>query len=182
MSDGSTIGRRHKWMVGGALLLVALVIVTAVAIELNAILPYRRLAQSIADAAALCGSRELGHYINTSSSNRDPQIESAMNTCVVKYALGKAFGNDDNKSPDSGPQYTLIGHYIDAAGRSLGPLGSGSPLASRGLQTTVSLVAPTFFGRIAGRDGWLLKAEAKAQFDVVCEEGTCRAISRFRMG
>jgi hypothetical protein len=161
MSDKATPAQRHKWLVRGALLFITLVIVAVIAVEIVDIADCRRRVQNAADSAALAGIQRLARHITNPSSTTESHIEAT----VHEYA-GINLGAETT--------YRLTAGYLDAAGACLGPLEAGCPTTARGLQVSISIVAPTFLSRIAGLDGWPVGATTAAQIDVESKDRPLR--------
>jgi hypothetical protein len=163
MSDKAMPAQRRKWLIRGALLSITLVIVVVIAVEITDVAFCRKRLRNAADTAALAGIQALARHITNPSSNTESQIETRMR----KYA---------ESNLDQETNYRLTAGYLDASGACLGPVEAGCPATARGLQVSISIVAPTFLSRIAGLDGWHVTATTAAQFDIESKDKPIRLL------
>lgn len=155
-----------------ALLMLALIIFAALAVDGSSAYAHRRTAQNAADAAALGGAQELGRQINGKAES-DTAIKVEINDFAERNGILDSDGTPGNAVNDN-----VIGYYVDQDGAiiaGLAPVGSLGyvPNDAFGVEVVTAITAPSFLGRAAGFDGYPLNAEAAAHFQEACSEGDC---------
>lgn len=137
-----------------AFAMVALIIFTAIAVDMSSAYVGRRTAQNGADAAALAGTRQLADQVNHDS----------FNDSLILFEL-------EDFAQRNGVDGRVEGLYLDGNGDPIegAVVGGGFvPNDAWGIEATTYLTAPTFFGGILGFDGYPLQATAAALLEYAC--------------
>jgi hypothetical protein len=148
-----------------AIALLALVIFTAISVDVSNAYANRRLAQNAADGAALAGARRLAYQINTNSFS-DPMIKIEMNDFGERNEI-----EDTDGVPANAVNANVEGFYLNEKGQrtSNTPIGSGTvPNDAWGIEAITYITAPTFLGGVLGLDGLPLQATAKVILERAC--------------
>jgi len=165
----NTERERGQSIIVVTLMMVALVVLAALAVDMTGTYFTRRTAQAAADAAALAGGEELAWQRNDLGS----KFEVQSNAWPVKAAMNVfAEANDveDTHPGSDGLNYNVVGWYLDSFGNRLSetPFPAGDdptkkekmPEGVFGIEAMAIMTAPTFLGGVLGYDGYDVSALA----------------------
>ncbi len=148
-----------------AISMLVLVIFAAISVDVSSAYLGRRTAQNAADGAALAAARQLAYQYNVGVYN-DSAIKMELNDFAERNGVedtGGVLADSDNRN--------VVGIYLDEhqAPISGGIIGSGSvPANAIGVEATVYITTPAFFGGIMGRSGYPVQAQAAVLLDIAC--------------
>jgi hypothetical protein len=148
-----------------AISLLVLVIFAAITVDISSAYLGRRTAQNAADGAALAAVRQLAYQYNRGVYN-DTKIKIELNDFAERNGAGDTDGIPGNAINDS-----VTGVYLDENEEPIpgGVIGSGvDPAGAVGVQSTVYITTPAFFGGIMGQSGYPVQAQATVALDIAC--------------
>jgi len=145
-------GEPGQVLIIGAVSLTALLVLTAVVINLGSYFVERRALQNAADAAALAAVGRLAEE-HVSRSFRDSVVYQAAMTLALQNQI------------DVGGTRQLQAIYTDSDGAALGAVGMGSPVPepARGVRITLSGPFATILSPLLGTASVQAQAEARAR-------------------
>lgn len=143
--------------------LLILVMFAAITVDISSAYLGRRTAQVAADGAALAAGRQLAQQYNLGVYN-DRAIKIELND------FGERNGAEDTGGTlADADNHSVTGVYLDQNENVIGAIGLGSvPAGVIGVEATVHLTTPAFFGGVIGQDGYPVQAEATVMLDLAC--------------
>jgi hypothetical protein len=146
-----------------AISLLVLVIFAAITVDLSSAYLGRRTAQNAADGAALAAARQLAHQYNQGVYN-DTLIKRELNNFAELNGAG-----DTDGVPANEVNASVTGVYLGQDQNAIGVVGSGfNPEGAMGVESTVFITTPAFFGGIVGQGGYPVQAQAVVMLDFAC--------------
>ncbi|RPJ20526.1 MAG: hypothetical protein EHM35_19360 [Planctomycetaceae bacterium] len=158
-----------------AIAMLVVVIFAAITVDISSAYLGRRTAQNAADGAALAAARQLAHQYNTGVYS-DNLIKRELND------FGERNGAEDTGGVlADADNHSVTGVYLDEGENSIGVIGAGSvPANAMGVESTVYITTPGFFGGIMGRSGYPVQAQAAVVLDIACGAGCIVPIATHR--
>ncbi|HSJ54990.1 MAG TPA: pilus assembly protein TadG-related protein [Anaerolineae bacterium] len=149
-----------------AIAMLVVVIFAAITVDVSSAYLGRRTAQNAADGAALAAARQLMLQYNRGVYN-DTAIKIELND------FGERNGAEDTGGVLADAENSSVtGIYLDENENSIGVIGLGSvPPDTYGVEATVYMTTPAFFGGIMGRSGYPIQAQAAVVLDMACGVG-----------
>lgn len=146
-----------------AIALLVLVIFAAITVDISSAYLGRRTAQNAADGAALAAVRQLAYQYNSGVWN-DGAVKIELNNFGELNGAGDSDGILANAVNNS-----VTGVYLDEGKTPIGVVGTGSvPADAMGVEATVFITTPAFFGGAVGRTGYPVQADATAMLELAC--------------
>ena len=147
-----------------AIAMLVLVIFAAITVDMSSAYLGRRTAQNAADAAALAAVRQLAYQYNMGLYD-DTAIKVELNNFAERNGAGDTDDTLGNAINDS-----VTGIYLDFDENAIGVVGenSGAPANALGVEATVQITTPAFFGGVMGYSGYPVQAQATVMLDYAC--------------
>jgi hypothetical protein len=150
-----------------AIAMLVLVIFAAITVDISSAYLGRRTAQNAADGAALAAARQLAYQYNTEDFD-DSLIKIELNN------FGELNGAKDTGGvPGDAINSSVIGAYLDKHENVIAVIGAGSvPAGAQGVEATVYITTPSFFGGVMGESDYPVQAQAAVMLNLACG-GSC---------
>ena len=147
-----------------AIAMLVLVIFAAITVDMSSAYLGRRTAQNAADAAALAAVRQLAYQYNMGLYD-DTAIKVELNNFAERNGAGDTDDTLGNAINDS-----VTGIYLDFDENAIGVVGenSGAPANALGVEATVQITTPAFFGGVIGYSGYPVEASATVKLNYAC--------------